>query len=308
MKLLVTGASGFLGKNLLLSLPKDIDVTAVHRSADFPVFLRASGLDHVRAVAADLSRPEGADAVAGDGAFEACVFLAANGDPAVSVERPAFDLASNCATLVNLLERSCFRTLVFVSSGAVYDGLTGPVSPASCPRPRLPYAVSKLAAEAYLAHFRERGRVERTVTVRFFGAYGPYEPARKVYTRLVQRFGIEGDRRFTIRGDGQNLIDAMYVTDATRALRLILDTPPPEGAILDLYCGRPLTLTDLVRRAAAAFGIDPKIEYEGEVPKHIEFHSTDRTMAERFGFAPAVALADGLRCLCEHLRVTSRAV
>ena len=305
MTLLVTGASGFLGKNLLLSLPKEADVTAVYRSADFPRFLEASGLHHVRAVGADLSRAEGAEAVAAAGAFEACVFLAANGDPALSVDRPAFDLASNCASLVNLLERCSFRTLVFLSSGAVYDGLRGPVSPESCPRPRLPYAVSKLAAESYLAHFHRQGRVERAAAVRFFGAYGPHEPARKVYSRLVRRFGIERGSRFTIHGDGTNLIDAMYVSDAARALRLILEAPPADRMVFDLYAGQPLTLTELVLRAASVFGAKPEIQYEGEVPEHIEFRSADRTMAERFGFTPAVDLESGLLRLRDHLLATA---
>jgi nucleoside-diphosphate-sugar epimerase len=307
MRLLVTGASGFLGRNLLLSLGGAADVTAVYASSSgFPAFLRSAGLEQVRAVQADLTTADGADAVAAAGPFEACVFLAANGDPARSVERPAWDLASNCASLVNLLERCALPTLVFFSSGAVYDGIHGDVSPRTPARPRLPYAVSKLAAEHYVEHFRARGRVERAAVVRFFGAYGPHEPARKVYTKLVRRFGLEGDRRFTIRGDGRNLIDAMYVSDAMRAIRLLLAAPPPpDETVLDLCSGQPLTLTDLVRRAAAAFGLEPEIAYEGEVPEHIEFRSRDRTMAQRYGFTPAVGLEAGLGLLRDHLRTAS---
>jgi nucleoside-diphosphate-sugar epimerase len=306
MRLLVTGASGFLGKNLLLSLPPESDLTAVYnRATDFHAFLRSSGLGHVRAVQADLSRPEEVETVAAEGPFDACVFLAANGDPALSIEHAGFDLVSNCATLVNVLERCSIGTLVFLSSGAVYDRLRGSVSPESCPRPRLPYAVSKLAAELYLEHFRIRRRVERTAAVRFFGAYGPHEPTRKIYTKLVRRFGIERGRSFTIHGDGKNLIDAMYVSDAVRALRLILDAPPADRPVFDLACGQPLSLRELVERAAATFGVKPEIDYEGEVPEHIEFRSADRTMVERFGFAPTVELETGLRLLHDHLRASS---
>ena len=305
MKLLVTGASGFLGRNLLLGLPAGIDVTAVYRSAAFPPFLAASRLEHVTALRADLSQPEGAAVVAAAGPFDACVFLAANGDPALSVERPAFDLVSNCVSLVNLLERCSFGRLVFLSSGAVYDGLEGPVSPESCPRPRLPYAVSKLAAEGYVRHFCRQGTVERAAIIRFFGAYGPHEPSRKVYSRLVRRFGIEGGNRFTIRGDGTNLIDAMYVSETVRALLLVMAAPPPDRMVLDLYSGTPLTLTDLVRRAAAVFGVAPEIDYEGEVPERIDFHSVDRTMAERFAFTPSVDLESGLVRLRDHLLATT---
>ena len=302
MSLLVVGASGFLGRNLLVSLPPGADVTAVYNQAlDFPQFLRERGLAHVRAVRADLTCPEQIDAIAGTASFfEDCVYLAANGDPAVSVTRPGFDLRSNCLTLVNLLDAVSVGSLVFVSSGAVYDGLKGPVSPESPVRPRLPYAISKLAAEHYLRQFQERGRVRRAVAVRFFGAFGPYEPPRKIYSRLVRQFGILRDPRFTIRGDGKNLIDAMYVTDAVRALRLLLASAPTSLTV-DLCSGLPITLTELVRRAAAVFGLQADIAHEGAVPEYIEFQSADRTMAQRFGFAPSVSLEAGLQELHAHL-------
>ena len=306
MKLLVAGASGFLGRNLLLSLPRQAAIVATYRqSADFPEFLRTKDLGHVRALRADLSRVEDAGAVGAAGPFESCVFLAANGDPARSVEQPGLDLAWNCASLVNVLEHCAFGTLVFLSSGAVYDGFQGKVSPQCCPRPRLPYAVSKLAAERYLEHFQDRGKVGRAVAVRFFGAYGPYEPPRKVYTKLVRRFAMEGARQFTIRGDGKNLIDAMYVSDAVRALQLLLEAPPAPFAVVDLCSGQPVTLTELVREAGRVFGLEPEIAYEGMVPERIQFRSTDGTMAERYGFTPAVGLEEGLRLLHDHLRKAS---
>jgi nucleoside-diphosphate-sugar epimerase len=121
----------------------------------------------------------------------------------------------------------------------------------------------------------------------------------------VRRFGIERGRRFTIRGDGTNLIDAMYVTDAMRALRLVLEAPPADRMVFDLSSGQPLTLTELVLRAAATFGVTPEIDYEGEVPESIEFRSVDRTMAERFGFSPAVDLTSGLLRLRDHLQATA---
>jgi len=302
MNLLVVGASGFIGRNLLLSLPRDVEVTALYnQSTGFVEFLRLEGLTNVRPLRADLTCPKDVRFVARTASvFERCVYLAANGDPAVSVARPGFDLTSNCLGLVNLLEILSFGVLVFLSSGAVYDGHVGPVSPETPLRPGLPYAISKMAAEHYLRHFQGRGRVRRAAAVRFFGAFGPHEPSRKIYSRLVRQFGIRRDPHFTLRGDGKNLIDAMYVSDAVRALNLLLESAEPH-LTLDLSSGQPLTLTDLVQRAAAVFGVQPEISYEGDVPEHIEFHSTDRSMVERFGFLPAVTLETGLRNLHSHL-------
>src|SRR5205085_529608 len=146
VKVLVTGASGFVGRNLVSALPASWDVTAVwHRSDDFPGFLSARGLSHVRPVRVDFATADAAQvaAVLGD-AYDGAVCLAANGDPARSVAEPRMDLAANALSLVTLLERVRVGHLVFVSSGAVYDGVRGEVHPGVAVAPRLPYAISKL--------------------------------------------------------------------------------------------------------------------------------------------------------------------
>lgn len=294
MRILVTGASGFIGRNLLAGLPSDWKVVAAwHRDASFGEFLRSEGLSHVEARRVDLTDAAQVSSLAQDGAFDACVHLAANGDPARSVQAPADDLRANALALLNVVTACRFGHFVFFSSGAVYDGLSGAVGPESALEPTLPYAISKWAAERYLMHAHERGAVATATVVRFFGAYGPHEAERKIYGRLVRQFAFERSPKFAIRGDGRNLIDAMYVDDTVRAIRAILANPGPTRT-LDLCSGTPLTLTELVQSAARRFGIEPRIEYVGEVPEYIEFRSTDRTMEEAYGFRPSVALGDGL--------------
>lgn len=295
MKLLVTGASGFVGRNLLLALPRDWKVAATyHRDASFPAFLRERGLGHVTPVRVDLG-DAGAVAALGEGlrSHDACVYLAANGDPAYSDHAPAEDLRANAVSMVNVVNACRFGHLLFFSSGAVYDGLRGTVNPQSALRPTLPYAISKWASERYALHAQKKGRIGVASIARFFGAYGPYEAERKIYGRLVRQFAFERAPAFRIRGDGRNLIDAMYVEDAVRAIRLILDRPG-DTATFDLYSGRPLSLQALVTQAAARFGLEAQIEFVGEVPEYIEFRSDDRTMETQFGFKPAIDLDEGL--------------
>lgn len=295
MRLLVTGANGFIGRNVLLRAPRNWEVIAVsHQTPGLEAFVADHALSHVTVNRCDLSNPEEVQSMrARVGRPDAMLYLAANGDPALSAEHPRHDLDRNTLTLVTCLEHCPADHVVFVSSGAVYDGLVGAVSPASAVSPVLPYAISKLASEQYVRFFAERREsIGSYVNVRFFGAYGPYEPPRKITTRWLQGLA-EGQREFVIRGDGKNLIDFMYVDDAVDGF-LALAKAAGARATVDFSSGTPISINDVVRTMAAAMGVDIHIRNEGHVPEYIQFQSIDKTMRERFGVMPRVSFADGL--------------
>ena len=306
MKLLLTGASGFIGHNVLLRAPREWEIVAVYnRTPGLEDFVKAQKLSHVRPVKCDLLN-EGevrslAQAIGGKP--DATLYLAANGDPAASAERPRWDLESNTLALITCLEHCPADHVVYLSSGAVYDGLAGSVSPACAVSPRLPYAISKLASEQYLRFFTEqRGSIGSYINVRFFGAYGPYEAARKITTRWLTAMSA-GQREFVVRGDGGNLIDFMYVDDAVDGF-LALVTARGTRATVDFASGAPVTVNDIVRTMARILGADVTIRNEGKVAEYIEFRSVDTAMRDRFGVKPMRSFEDGL---CELREFLSRA-
>ena len=302
MRVVVTGASGFIGRNLLLRAPRDWQIVAVyHNAAGFDTFLARHALTHVRAVRCDLASAADVAELARDaGSIDACIYLAANGDPAASSERPAWDLQLNTLALVTFLEHVRVGHFVYVSSGAVYDGLNGPVSPETAVAPRLPYAISKLASEHYLRAFAERRHtVDSFVNVRFFGAYGPYEPERKITTRWMRGM-MDGRREFTLRGNGENLIDFMYVDDAVDGFLTLTSSPGFSGTV-DFASGAPLSVNAVAQTMAQVMGVDVTLRHEGHTEEYIQFHTVDRTMRDRFGFEAVTPFEAGVRRLHRFL-------
>jgi nucleoside-diphosphate-sugar epimerase len=303
VNLVVTGASGFIGHNVLLRAPRDWTIFAVyHSTPGLEQFVQEHGLTNVRPVRCNLLNQSEVQSLARTiGATpEAMLYLAANGDPAASASRPRWDLEANTVAFVTCLEHCPASHVVYLSSGAVYDGLSGPVTPATAVSPRLPYAISKLASEQYLRFFADHGDTVRSyVNVRFFGAYGPYEAPRKITTRWLRALA-DGQREFVIRGDGRNLIDFMYVDDAVDGF-LALVKAHGVRLTVDFASGAPVTVNDVVNTMASVLGVGVTVRHEGTVPEYIQFHSADTTMRERFGVTPSIAFADGMKRLSTFL-------
>jgi len=305
MRVIVTGASGFIGRNVLLRAPRDWDIVAVyHHTPGLEAFAAAHDLPHVRPVRCDLLDARDVEGLArAAGRADAVLYLAANGDPAVSADRPRWDLESNTVAFVTFLEHCPAGHVVYVSSGAVYDGLRGPVTPATPVSPHLPYAISKLASEQYLRFFAEtRGSVGSYVNVRFFGAYGPYEAPRKLTTKWLRAMAA-GQREFVVRGNGENLIDFMYVDDAVDGF-LALVQAAGLRATVDFASGAPVSVNQVVEAMARVLGVEIAVRHEGAVAEYIEFRSVDDTMRDRLGVTPRVGFEDGLERLRAFLAAT----
>ena len=307
MRLLVTGASGFLGRNALLAMPSSWQVVALYRpgNRDFLNFLETHKLDHIQPIACDLTNLQQVKWALGkvDGNFESCLALASNTSIPTSIEKPIQDLRTNVIGLLHVLQYCAIKHLVYLSSGAVYMGLTGLVGPSSQVMPTLPYAISKLTSELYIRAFVQYNqRPESATILRFFGAYGPYEPPRKLYTKLIRRFAFEHNPDFTVVGDGENYIDAMYIDDAIRALMKVLTLPvTKEIRCVDLGVGSGETVNELVTRAGQIFGLTPIISHKDSTAEYIRFKINPQPFASAYQFIPDIPLEVGLRKLAAHL-------
>lgn len=302
MNVLVVGASGFIGRNLLLGLPKDWKVFGTYNtSGDFVKFLEGNRLTNVTPIKCDLTNAEETrKAIGGLEGIDVCVYLSANTNVRAMVENPIIDLNTNIATMLNFLQSFRGKKLIFFSSGAVYMGHSGRIDPSAKLEPTIPYAISKYACEQYIKFYHSaRKTFDKYVIIRFFGAYGPYEPERKISTKLVETIRDNGSE-FTVFGDGGNYIDFMHIDDAIDGVKAIINSDRANLTV-DLCSGNAMSINDLVNRVAGIFGKKLEIKHNGSSPEYIAFYASTDGMQKLFGFRPKVTMEDGFRRFADWL-------
>lgn len=303
MSILIVGASGFIGKNLLLKTPKDWKIFGIYQTdKTFLEFLEKNKLSNVHPLRCNLENVvEIKSALEKLEKIDVCVYLAANTNVRQLCEDSTLDVSTNIAPLMNFLKYFRGRRLIFFSSGAVYMGLKGQVSPSSKINPTIPYAISKYASELYIKfHQSKIETFKEYIILRFFGAYGPCEPPRKISTKLMKLVKNPHEDVFTIFGDGKNYIDFMYIDDAIQGLLKVINSPEANVTV-DFCSGNPQTINQLVKNVGKIFNKKIRIEHKGSSPEYIKFYASPKRMFQIFGFRPSISLQDGFQKFAEWL-------
>ena len=318
MKILITGAAGFIGSHLAERLLDDgHEVVGLD---SFDAFLydaetkrrNVAGLDgrpRFRLVQGDILHPrlmrelaEGADVVA---------HLAALAGVRPSLAEPTRYVRTNVEGTVQVLEacrEAGVRRLVFASSSSVYGARGERVAAFAeddpCLQPASPYAATKRAGELMCSTYRDLYGLG-SVQLRFFTVYGPRqrpEMAIHRFTRLI----AEG-RKVTLFGDGTSARDYTYVDDIIDGTRAAcLSVQPGQCEVLNLGGSRTTTLADLVRLIGDALGVRPIVEFEPDQPGDVPITYADVTRAGRvLGYAPRVPIEEGIRRFVAWYRAAS---
>ena len=327
MKILVTGAAGFIGMHVaerllargdqvvgLDNLNDYYDVTLKEARLE-----RLSGQPGFRFVRLDVADQAGMAKLFEQDGYEGVVHLAAQAGVRYSLQNPQAYVAANLAGFVNVLE-GCRRSgaggkevkhLVFASSSSVYGGNTRlPFSEHdNVDHPVSLYAATKKSNEL-MAHSYSHLFGLPVTGLRFFTVYGPWgrpDMALFIFTKAI----LEG-RPIDVFNHGRMLRDFTYIDDIAEGVVRVLDKPAipdpdfdpaaPDPAvsnapyrIFNLGNHQPVELMTYIETLERALGRSAKKNFlplqAGDVPGTSADTSALRAWT---GFAPSITVADGV--------------
>jgi UDP-glucose 4-epimerase len=301
VKVVVTGAAGFIGSTLSESLLRDgHEVTGVDAFVDFyPREAKERNLAGCRADARfhlvegalqDLDlRPilDGARAV---------FHLAAQAGVRSSWGREfSLYVDHNVLATQRLLEAAVQAgtpRVVYASSSSVYgDSAQMPLGEGAACRPMSPYGVTKLAAE-HLGNLYERNHGLPVVSLRYFTVYGPRQRPDMAFHRFLK---AARDREpIRVYGDGRQTRDFTYIEDIVRATRAAADSGRP-GCVYNVGGGERLSVNQVLELVGEVTGRRPDVIREEAQKGDVRDTSADTSAARQdLGFRSTVSLREGL--------------
>lgn len=308
MRILVTGAAGFVGYHVCEALlARGAEVLGIDDcNAYYDVRLKQARLERLgrhknfvfrRMDIADhesvLSLRDGLDVV---------IHLAAQAGVRYSLEQPFAYAAANLTGHLSILElvrhSPNIKHLIYASSSSVYG--TGTVMPyaetARADQPSSLYGASKRADELMSHSYSHLFGLKQT-GLRFFTVYGPWGRPDMAYFGFAE--AIMTGKPVTLYDGGRLKRDFTYIDDIVAGLLGVLDVPPADATphrLFNIGNNRPEYVSDLVRLLEVSLGRKAVIV---DAPKPeadpVETWADVSVLAALCGYAPHTTLETGIQ-------------
>jgi len=319
MRILVTGAAGFIGAHFTARLLRDgHTVTGIDAFTPYyDVRLKrdrwaalagpAAGGAQARLITCDVCDGERLQGVFAEFRPECVVHLAAQPGMRASLSAPFVCQKNNVEGFLSLLECCRHATVtprvVYASSSSVYGACTALpfVEEQPADRPVSLYAATKRANEL-MAHTHAQLYDIPCVGLRFFTAYGPWcRPDMALY---LFADALSQGRPLQVFEGGDVRRDFTYIEDVAEGVVRCIGVPlQARSELFNVGSGRPVALLSVVHLLAERLGVTPRIETAPLPPGDIP--ATWASLARiqpRTGYQPATTLEEGVARFVEWFR------
>lgn len=246
-RLLITGATGFLGRRLVGRLASESDVVAVHYSSP------SVSVSHVRWVGLDLCAAKAWREALKRFEPDVVIHLAL---PAGGKERSpenAHPITKMTDALLEGLQTFAPRLLISMGSADEYGSAPAPQAEAGPTHPTTEYGRAKLDSTRRLLTFgRENAPV--VLVLRPFLVYGPRQPGSMFVPSCLQ--ALTANETFLMT-DGEQLRDPIFVDDVVRGISLAAAfglAASASSQIINLCTGHGVRILDVARELQAQVG------------------------------------------------------
>ena len=305
MKVLVTGAAGFIGFHLTRRLlDRGDSVVGIDNLNDYyPVALKRARLAEIgdiprfRFEQMDIADRKALPELFAAEKFDAAVNLAAQAGVRYSIENPWAYVDSNLVGFVNVLE-CCrhypVRHLVYASSSSVYGG--NEKTPFSeedkVDSPVSLYAATKKSNELMASCYCKLYGI-RATGLRFFTVYGPW--GRPDMSPMLFASAISAGRPIKVFNNGDMMRDFTYIDDIVEGVVRVLDKAPEMHEVYNIGCSNPVRLMDFISEIENAVGHPAEKIMLPMQPGDVYQTYADTSKLERdFGYRPGVTLHEGI--------------
>lgn len=324
MKILVTGAAGFIGFHLVKRLAERGDeIIGIDNLNDYyPVSLKYARLkesgieenkiiqghsvkssthENYKFIRIDIEDREAISKLFVNEKFDVVMNLAAQAGVRYSIENPYAYIHSNIVGFLNLLEASRtndIKHFVYASSSSVYGGNTK--TPFS-ENDRVDNQVSIYAAtkksDELMANVYSKLYKLPTTGLRFFTVYGPW--GRPDMAPMLFTKDILAGKPIKVFNNGNLSRDFTYIDDIVEGVTRVIDKAPCKDVPAEVYnigCGHPIQLMDFIHTLENALGKKANMimlpMQKGDV--HTTYADTTK-LEKMMGYKAQTELAKGIR-------------
>ena len=299
MNVIVLGAAGFIGTNLAMELARQATdtVTLVDVCRDYFAPVRACSFENVRFVESGFTEQTDFDSLLQG--QQVVYHLVSTTVPTTSNQQIPQELTANVVVTAKMLD-ACVRCgvekVVFISSGGTVYGKESncPLREDTPTNPISSYGIQKVTIEKLLYLYRYMYGLDYRV-VRLANPYGPWQRPNGVLG-AVTTFTYKAlmDQPIAVYGDGSVVRDFIYIDDAIRGIRNIVNGQGRHRTY-NLGSGRGTSIRQVLQAVEKALGKKLNMEFQPAraVDMPVNYLDISRYEAD-FGKLEPIDLEEGI--------------